>query len=321
MSNTDREKSKLELTWLGNKSPFGREPRIRIELADDPSNENSPVRCQEALMHVCGNPRCGCLDIWFAWLSAPANALAAPVRPPGSFWFNLSKMSVSMTPELERDPAALRLGEILRSELTPIHQQQLFEWYQATKLVTIRATPVDKIDITGLPDVRDGNMIAFTAVFPCGMFLDFEWNQEFWAVTEQYCVNPECGCNEARLTFFKLKGAAGRQTLAIKNPPSLLYNYHTAAVRPDAGGTAEHPSPDELLGTLKYKHPTLNSQLEARHLVMKKLYLRQHLAPSRTQIRSLSDPPGGTQKISRNAPCPCGSGRKYKHCCLNKPPS
>ena len=22
---------------------------------------------------------------------------------------------------------------------------------------------------------------------------------------------------------------------------------------------------------------------------------------------------------SRNAPCPCGSGKKYKHCCLGKP--
>ena len=23
-------------------------------------------------------------------------------------------------------------------------------------------------------------------------------------------------------------------------------------------------------------------------------------------------------KISRNAPCPCGSGKKYKKCCINK---
>jgi hypothetical protein len=23
-------------------------------------------------------------------------------------------------------------------------------------------------------------------------------------------------------------------------------------------------------------------------------------------------------KAQRNAPCPCGSGKKYKHCCLNK---
>ncbi len=23
-------------------------------------------------------------------------------------------------------------------------------------------------------------------------------------------------------------------------------------------------------------------------------------------------------KVQRNAPCPCGSGKKYKQCCLNK---
>ena len=26
-----------------------------------------------------------------------------------------------------------------------------------------------------------------------------------------------------------------------------------------------------------------------------------------------------TMKNPRNKPCPCGSGKKYKHCCLNKP--
>ena len=25
-----------------------------------------------------------------------------------------------------------------------------------------------------------------------------------------------------------------------------------------------------------------------------------------------------TKKIGRNDPCPCGSGKKYKHCCMNK---
>ena len=24
------------------------------------------------------------------------------------------------------------------------------------------------------------------------------------------------------------------------------------------------------------------------------------------------------KKLSRNAPCPCGSGKKYKHCCHGK---
>lgn len=25
------------------------------------------------------------------------------------------------------------------------------------------------------------------------------------------------------------------------------------------------------------------------------------------------------EKIGRNDPCPCGSGKKYKSCCINKP--
>ena len=24
------------------------------------------------------------------------------------------------------------------------------------------------------------------------------------------------------------------------------------------------------------------------------------------------------ERLSRNSPCPCGSGKKYKHCCHNK---
>ena len=26
-------------------------------------------------------------------------------------------------------------------------------------------------------------------------------------------------------------------------------------------------------------------------------------------------------KIKRNDPCPCGSGKKYKYCCLYNPPT
>jgi preprotein translocase subunit SecA len=36
-------------------------------------------------------------------------------------------------------------------------------------------------------------------------------------------------------------------------------------------------------------------------------------APSRTEPRTASG-----QKVGRNDPCPCGSGKKYKKCCLLK---
>ena len=30
-------------------------------------------------------------------------------------------------------------------------------------------------------------------------------------------------------------------------------------------------------------------------------------------------PPGTGPKVGRNDPCPCGSGKKFKKCCLDKP--
>jgi len=33
--------------------------------------------------------------------------------------------------------------------------------------------------------------------------------------------------------------------------------------------------------------------------------------------RLLTEPLSSGPKIGRNAPCPCGSGKKYKKCCLN----
>lgn len=42
-----------------------------------------------------------------------------------------------------------------------------------------------------------------------------------------------------------------------------------------------------------------------------------------SDLEKLLNPPKPVQsvKIGRNDPCPCGSGRKYKKCCLNKPKS
>ncbi len=42
--------------------------------------------------------------------------------------------------------------------------------------------------------------------------------------------------------------------------------------------------------------------------------------PSVVDIDFMSNPPftQATKKVSRNGPCPCGSGKKFKHCCDRK---
>ncbi len=309
---------KLELTWIGKENRPRPEPRLRIELVEQPERQDSDVRCREALLDVCGNPRCGCSSIRLQFQPAPQNVDPASPGPPGDCWLELNKKSLVLTPEQEKDPECLRLAQVISAELTDADQQRLREWFLAEKLELIQTTPVSKIDITDLPNADDGKMIGFVDVFPCGLALYFGLGNEAWAVDEQYCVQPDCKCRETVLSFLKLVDASGRKTKVIRDAPAIRYNYRTHEAKPVVRGPATHPPPDALLTALVREQANVDAQLELRHLIMQALYARHYLERSKSRLQPLSAAP--PRKIGRNEPCPCGSGRKYKHCCLNTPP-
>lgn len=317
---TATNKQKLELTWIRKENPVLLEPHVRIELTDDPQQEDSAARCHEAILAICPEPRCACFDIRFHWLPPSANALAVAGPPAPEFWLSLKTKTVFRTPELEKEPESLRLAEILRAELTDADLLQLREWFLATKLAVIQTTPPSEMDITNLPYADGGLMVRFVEVFPFGSALNFTWNGEAWAVDEQYCVQPGCECKEMVLSFLRLMDAAGRNIASIKCPPALYYNYHTQRAKPVARGQEGSPPLDSLLAALKREHESLNRQLETRHLILQSLYARHFLAQTSKGLQSpFANPVSAvSHKIGRNEPCPCGSGRKYKQCCLGK---
>lgn len=308
---------KLELTWIGNESQPRLEPRFRLEFTDDPQREDSPVRCHEATLAVCHDPRCDCSSIQFQWQQSelPSGAL---VRPACDFWFCLRDNSVNLTPDLENDPESLRLAKIINAELTEPLRRQLSDWYPAAKLALIQSTPADEIDITHLPSSYSGGMIGFVEVFPSGLALNFPWNGEKWAADEQFCVRRGCKCTETVLSFLRLANSSGQFVPSVGGNPAIRYNYVSEASRCAARGPTGSPPFAGLLAALKREHPDLNSQLKSRHTLMQSLYTRhdEEQAALRLQFQAKAAPP-----IGRNDPCPCGSGRKYKQCCLNKPQS
>jgi uncharacterized protein len=83
------------------------------------------------------------------------------------------------------------------------------------------------------------------------------------------------------------------------------------------------------------KHRLITSDTVASPTYFCEAY-RRFFQHSRRRLRRMADEvTGGTQgtggrgrgtakarpteNAARNDPCPCGSGRKYKHCCLGKP--
>ncbi len=67
-----------------------------------------------------------------------------------------------------------------------------------------------------------------------------------------------------------------------------------------------------------YDENELPPELLEEHLSMKKATDKLFGRHFPAQAKSTSTPPPNQRKIGRNDPCPCGSGKKYKKCCLNQ---
>ncbi|WP_248295543.1 SEC-C metal-binding domain-containing protein, partial [Paraburkholderia sp. UYCP14C] len=88
--------------------------------------------------------------------------------------------------------------------------------------------------------------------------------------------------------------------------PCVISNtYHIDISRPD---TLTATEPEELLETMIAELTHIYRYFEPHRRALASV-------PARVPMRR-EEP-----KIGRNEPCPCGSGRKYKHCCMASSPT
>jgi hypothetical protein len=120
------------------------------------------------------------------------------------------------------------------------------------------------------------------------------------------CPDPGCDCHEALLVFFDDELEVGE-------------GDDVGAVRLDFGGAAGVRVTDRELGIGPASlRDELWRRFQARHEVRSLLRRREaqfKVVGSTLQVPA-PQPARPAVKVGRNAPCPCGSGRKYKKCCL-----
>jgi len=71
-------------------------------------------------------------------------------------------------------------------------------------------------------------------------------------------------------------------------------------------------SMNAVKSAIEQQIPNFHKRLKQRHLKLKGIYAhckKQHFS---------SQAPLELPKVGRNEPCPCGSGKKYKKCCMRK---
>ena len=269
---------------------------------------------------ACQTADCGCCAVLFQCERVRPGNESREDGAVQEFWLDVWDREVVKDPKIEQDSQTLRLADAVRKELTDADWNELFRWFRISKLEAIHTAPLEEIDTAELPDSGGGEMIGFAEVFPWGYALDFLFDAGLWTVDELYCVQPKCSCTQAVLRFLRYKDDIGKQIVVNRNAPALRYDFKSKTITAARGWPANAPDRGALMDTLKRAVPSLDNQLEFRHAIMGSLYARRMLAETQRQLGSVLSKlkPTRPTKVGRNDPCPCGSGKKYKHCCLGK---
>jgi hypothetical protein len=147
-----------------------------------------------------------------------------------------------------------------------------------------------------------------------------------YGLFEFYCPDPACDCRRVMLNVVE-----------EQRPDRFLASISFAFDRDDemAGPFLDPLNPQsrhagkllQLVEETVLSDPRYVARLERHYAGVKQAASDpEHPAYPRLQAVlaedegsfSLSRPASGAKRVGRNAPCPCGSGKKYKNCCMRK---
>jgi hypothetical protein len=127
-----------------------------------------------------------------------------------------------------------------------------------------------------------------------------------YVVLDQYCVKPRCGCTDVHLNLLPIR----QEGDTLESTSSVNVNYDAKTWE----RVAEEPLPCDMATFRRLMEsaiPDLHTKLQARHKKLCAIYAHARERARTTNADSLS-----RQSVGRNDPCPCGSGKKFKKCCI-----
>jgi SEC-C motif len=136
-------------------------------------------------------------------------------------------------------------------------------------------------------------------------------NDARYVIFEYYCDNATCDCNNLYVDIFQLddNGEPMKEPLAV-----VKYDWSSKATQCyptlDEESSQSEISPYLIKVYEKFIHQ------EEYLLRIQKQYAHVKKIMCERQINNLTNKIGSLIDVGRNDPCPCGSSKKYKKCCL-----
>jgi SEC-C motif len=166
---------------------------------------------------------------------------------------------------------------------------------------------------------QDGTLAAYLVVYPSAGYVTITHEGSKYALDDQWCVRPDCPCEDGVIDLLPLPDETGHE-LAVRSIGAFRY--------PSGKPVAGRPPVDAMLvadmlgGRAREWLATRRTRLRAE--AARRWPARRAGAASPATPHSIlarrEDVGPAQEKVGRNERCPCGSGKKFKQCCLRAEP-
>ena len=153
---------------------------------------------------------------------------------------------------------------------------------------------------------RNSLLQMYNGVLPYGDRISLTIDGIDHLLADQYCLKRQCDCTDACVELVPFTGET-----SLGEPTAVAFIDYRTREWKDAEGELPLNGAERLKRIVVSCVPDLYARLAKRHAKLRTIYrhcYKRHAAA----LAELPVP----HAVGRNDPCPCGSGKKYKKCCM-----
>ncbi len=301
---------------------------LRKEIPDHPAMAAHPAAAgllQAATLkyplmvslRCCAEPDCDCLDVEFTLREVDSTGQLRPMGPAARAWIDPE------TGQLRSDGepgAAQRMLLHEAANAIPADTLLLFATNnlvgkQAKRRLATAAIPVqklrDKTIVSWLDLATGGRSLHSGGSALCG---SVRHEGRTWWFDLLYCANPDCDCDKFHVEGYEMRQPTEGDDTAVL-AQSFMVDGSLARDGLTVGWRSDNCDADvvEVVRAWLAEEPDQRAMIAQQSREVKAIGER-----SLQQAEALQAATGRRHATSRNQACPCGSGKKYKRCCLQK---
>ncbi len=278
----------------------------------------------------CSNPHCCCNEVFlnFTEVDDSGRLLNNPLL--FSARVNLESWRESNPPPRSPEVTAW-VGEFLNQCSSTRRAEFKVSYEEGRQLARRKAEyTIDADEVLEGALVSYANILTEKSALSAGgnaYTFDVHYQGRAYLVEDRYCANPHCDCQSVHLEFF--------ESVSQEDGPLRIHQRFlgklafTGRLIVEERMKCTFAEANAVLSAWWKEYRGDLKMLENRYREVKEIGQRNlEAGPSRhrtvrrttrkpvTEDVSLDEPVN--VKVGRNAPCPCGSGKKYKKCCRRK---